>query len=62
MTKCEPNEHERSKLIVIVDDDEALQDSLRGLMEVARLVAQWSGSAGGLLESGFAPSSRVPDH
>ena len=34
-----------SKLIAIIDDDEAMQDSLRDLMEAAGLVAQSFGSA-----------------
>ena len=40
-----------SKLIVIVDDDEAMQDSLRDLMEAAGLVARCFGSAEEFLES-----------
>src|ERR1700751_798646 len=42
-----------SKLIAIVDDDEAIQDSLRDLMESAGLVAQCFGSAEEFLESGL---------
>jgi FixJ family two-component response regulator len=41
----------RSKLIAIVDDDEAMQDSLRDLMEAAGLAAQCFGSAEEFLES-----------
>jgi len=52
MTECEPTEtHERSKLIGIVDDDEAMQDSLRDLMEAAGLVARRFNSAGEFFES-----------
>ena len=40
-----------SKLIAIVDDDEAMQDSLRDLMEAAGLVAQCFGSAEEFLAS-----------
>jgi FixJ family two-component response regulator len=40
-----------SKLIAIIDDDEAMQDSLRDLMEAAGLVAQCFGSAEEFLES-----------
>ena len=42
-----------SKLIAIIDDDEAMQDSLRDLMEAAGLVARCFGSAGEFLESGL---------
>jgi len=42
-----------SKLIAIIDDDDAMQDSLRDLMEAAGLVAQCVGSAGEFLESGL---------
>jgi two-component system, LuxR family, response regulator FixJ len=42
-----------SKLIAIIDDDEAMQDSLRDLMEAAGLVARCFGSAGEFLASGF---------
>src|ERR1700745_818450 len=42
---------ETPKLIVIIDDDEAMQDSLRDLMEAAGLVAQCFGSAEEFLES-----------
>jgi FixJ family two-component response regulator len=34
-----------SKLIAIIDDDEAMQDSLRDLMEAAGLVVRGFGSA-----------------
>ena len=44
---------ETSELIAIVDDDEAMQDSLRDLMESAGLVARCFGSAGEFLESGL---------
>ena len=40
-----------SRLIAIVDDDEAMQDSLRDLMEAAGLVARCFGSAEEFLES-----------
>ena len=40
-----------SKLIAIIDDDEAMQDSLHDLMEAAGLVAQCFGSADKFLES-----------
>ena len=40
-----------SKLIAIIDDDEAMQDSLRDLMETAGLVALCFGSAEEFLES-----------
>src|SRR5882757_1033866 len=40
-----------SKLIAIIDDDEAMQVSLRDLMEAAGLVAQCFGSAEEFLES-----------
>ena len=40
-----------SKLIAIVDDDEAMQDSLRDLMEAAGLAARCFGSAEEFLES-----------
>ena len=42
---------QRSKLIAIVDDDEAMQDSLRDLMEAAGLAAQSFGSAEEFLKS-----------
>src|SRR5271155_2637682 len=40
-----------SKLIAIIDDDEAMQDSLRDLMEAAGLAAGGFGSAEEFLES-----------
>ena len=40
-----------SKLIAVIDDDEAMQDSLRDLMEAAGLVARCFGSAEEFLES-----------
>jgi CheY-like chemotaxis protein len=40
-----------SKLIAIIDDDEAMQDSLRDLMEAAGLVARCFGSAEEFLDS-----------
>jgi FixJ family two-component response regulator len=40
-----------SKLIAIIDDDEAMQDSLRDFMETAGLVARCFGSAEEFLES-----------
>jgi FixJ family two-component response regulator len=39
------------RLIAIIDDDEAMQDSLRDLMEAAGLVARCFGSAEEFLES-----------
>src|ERR1700693_1263975 len=42
-----------SKLIAIIDDDEAMQDSLRDLMEAAGLVARGFGSAEEFLEAGL---------
>jgi FixJ family two-component response regulator len=42
---------QKSKLIAIIDDDEAMQDSLLDLMEAAGLVAQSFGSAEEFLES-----------
>jgi FixJ family two-component response regulator len=44
---------ETSKLIAIIDDDDAMQDSLRDLMEAAGLVAQCFGSAEEFLASGL---------
>jgi FixJ family two-component response regulator len=44
---------ETSKLIAIIDDHEAMQDSLRDLMEAAGLVARCFGSAGDFLASGL---------
>ena len=40
-----------SRLIAIIDDDEAMQDSLRDLMEAAGLVARCFGSAEEFLKS-----------
>jgi FixJ family two-component response regulator len=40
-----------SQLIAIIDDEEAMQDSLRDLMEAAGLVARWFGTAEEFLES-----------
>jgi FixJ family two-component response regulator len=40
-----------SRLIAIIDDDEAMQDSMRDLMEAAGLVARCFGSAEEFLES-----------
>jgi FixJ family two-component response regulator len=40
-----------SRLIAIIDDDEAMQDSLRDLMEAGGLVARCFGSAEEFLES-----------
>src|ERR1700727_560580 len=40
-----------SQLIAIIDDDEAMQDSLRDLMEAAGLVARCFGSAEEFLAS-----------
>ena len=42
-----------TKLIAIIDDDEAMQDSLRDLMEAAGLVTRCFGSAEEFLESGL---------
>ena len=44
---------ETSKLIAIIDDDDAMRDSLRDLMESAGLVARCFGSAEEFLESGL---------
>ena len=44
---------EMSKLIAIIDDDDAMQDSLRDLMEAAGLVTRCFGSAQEFLSSGF---------
>jgi len=41
----------KSKLIAIIDDDEAMQDSLRDLLEAAGLAAQSFGSAEEFLKS-----------
>jgi FixJ family two-component response regulator len=40
-----------TKLVAIIDDDDAMQDSLRDLMEAAGLVARCFGSAEAFLES-----------
>jgi len=42
---------ETTELIAIIDDDDAMQDSLRDLMKAAGLVAQCFGSAEEFLES-----------
>jgi FixJ family two-component response regulator len=42
---------QKSKLIAIIDDDEAIQDSLHDLMEAAGLAARCFGSAEEFLES-----------
>src|ERR1700741_1959506 len=42
-----------NKLIAIIDDDEAMRDSVRDLMEAAGLVARCFGSAEEFLESGL---------
>jgi len=44
---------EMTKLIAIIDDDDAMQDSLRDLMEAAGLVARCFGSAEEFIESGL---------
>jgi FixJ family two-component response regulator len=44
---------ETSKVIAIIDDNEAMQDSLRDLMEAAGLVARCFGSAEEFLASGW---------
>jgi FixJ family two-component response regulator len=44
-----------SRLIAIIDDDEAMQDSLRDLMEAAGLVARCFGSAEEFLGSELHP-------
>lgn len=44
---------EMSKLVAIIDDDDAIQDSLRDLLETAGLVARCFGSAEEFLASGF---------
>jgi two-component system, LuxR family, response regulator FixJ len=53
-----PNERDpggtrTSKFIAIIDDDEAIQDSVRDLMEAAGLAARCFGSAEEFLASGF---------
>jgi FixJ family two-component response regulator len=42
-----------TKLIAIIDDDDAMRDSLHDLMEAGGLVAQCFGSAEEFLESGL---------
>ena len=42
-----------TKLIAIIDDDDAMQDSLRDLMEAGGLIARCFGSAEEFLESGL---------
>jgi FixJ family two-component response regulator len=42
---------QKSKLIAIIDDDEAMQDSLRDLLEAAGLAARCFGSAEEFLKS-----------
>jgi two-component system, LuxR family, response regulator FixJ len=44
-------DRETTKLIAIIDDDDAMQDSLRDLMDAAGLVARCFGSAEEFLES-----------
>jgi FixJ family two-component response regulator len=44
---------EVTKLIAIIDDDDAMQDSLHDLMEAAGLVARCFGSAEEFFESGL---------
>lgn len=44
---------EKSRSIAIIDDDDAMQESLRDLMEAAGLVARCFGSAEEFLESGL---------
>ena len=50
-----------SKIIAIIDDDEAMQDSLRDLMEAAGLVARCFGSAEEFLESDLHTSGCLSD-
>jgi FixJ family two-component response regulator len=52
-TRIERRTRETSKLIAIIDDDDAMQDSLRDLMEAAGLVARCFGSAEEFLASGL---------
>src|ERR1700690_3893406 len=42
---------QKSKLIAIIDDDEAMQDSVRDLLEAAGLAARCFGSAEDFLKS-----------
>jgi FixJ family two-component response regulator len=44
---------ETSKIVAIIDDDDAIQDSLRDLMEAAGIVARCFGSAEEFLDSGL---------
>jgi FixJ family two-component response regulator len=46
-----------SKLIAIIDDDEAMQDSLRDLLEAAGLAARCFGSAEDFLKSDLHPKA-----
>jgi FixJ family two-component response regulator len=46
-----------SKLIAIIDDDEAMQDSLRDLLEAAGLAARCFGSAEDFLQSDLHPKA-----
>ena len=46
-----------SKLIAIIDDDEAMQDSLRDLLEAAGLAARCFGSADDFLKSDLHPKA-----
>src|SRR6266850_2046463 len=48
---------EMTELIAIIDDDEAMQNSLRDLMEAAGLAARCFGSAEEFLESGLHPQA-----
>jgi hypothetical protein len=52
---------ETSKLVAIIDDDDAMQESLRDLIEAAGLVAQCC-LPGRIPRIRFALSSRVPDN
>ena len=53
---------ETTRLIAIIDDDDAVRDSLHDLMEAAGLVARCSDFLRKNSSIRFAPSSRVPDH
>ena len=53
MGKTEQTTGQTSKLIVIIDDDESICDSLRDLIESAGFVARCFGSAEDFLESGL---------
>jgi FixJ family two-component response regulator len=48
---------QKSKLIAIIDDDEAMQDSLRDLLEAAGLAAHSFGSAEEFLKSDSHPKA-----